>query len=77
MVSIKTFGKPCSGAKTLGWEYSIGYLENIFENLGIEPYSNEMFSEMRFWINEVGWKTRSWWILRKRHWWFFVVVRNN
>jgi hypothetical protein len=27
MVSIKTLGKPCSGAKTLGWEHSIGYLK--------------------------------------------------
>jgi hypothetical protein len=48
MVSIMTFGKPCSGAKTLGWEHSIWEFENIFENLGIVPYSNEMFSEMRF-----------------------------
>jgi hypothetical protein len=48
MVSIMTFGKPCSGAKTLSWDHSIWEFENVFENLGIVPYSNEMFSEMRF-----------------------------
>jgi hypothetical protein len=36
--------KTCSGAKTLGWEYSIGTLKNDFENLGIVFYSTEMFS---------------------------------
>jgi hypothetical protein len=50
MVSIKTFGKPYSGAKTqVGNTQWVS--ENVFENLGIVPYSNEMFSEMRFWIN--------------------------
>jgi hypothetical protein len=47
-----------SRSGTLNWVF-----ENVFKNLGIVPYSNEMFSEMRFWINEVGWKKRSWWIL--------------
>jgi hypothetical protein len=45
IVSIIAFGKPCSGAKTLGWEHSIGTLINDFENLGIVLYSTEMFSE--------------------------------
>jgi hypothetical protein len=44
MINIMTLGKPCSGEKTLGWEHSIWAFENIFENLGIVPYSNEMFS---------------------------------
>jgi hypothetical protein len=44
MVSIIAFGKPCSGAKTLGREHSIGTLINDFENLGIVLYSTEMFS---------------------------------
>jgi hypothetical protein len=35
MVNILTFGKPCSGAKTLGWEHSIRYFENVFKNLEI------------------------------------------
>jgi hypothetical protein len=35
MLNIMTFGKPCSGGKILGWEHSIGYFENVFENLGI------------------------------------------
>jgi hypothetical protein len=48
MVSIMTFGKPYSGAKTLGWEHPIWEFENVFKNLGIVPYSNEIFSEMRF-----------------------------
>jgi hypothetical protein len=30
MVSIITFVKLCSGAKTLGWEHSIGTLKNEF-----------------------------------------------
>jgi hypothetical protein len=33
MVRIKAFGKPCSGAKTLGWEYSIGYLKMILKTM--------------------------------------------
>jgi hypothetical protein len=32
MISIVTFGKPCSGAKTLGWEHSNG----ISKNLGMD-----------------------------------------
>jgi hypothetical protein len=44
MVSIIAFGKLCSGAKTLGWEHSIGTLKNDFENLGIVLYSTEVFS---------------------------------
>jgi hypothetical protein len=44
MINIMTLGKPCNGEKTLGWEHSIWAFENIFENLGIVPYSNEMFS---------------------------------
>jgi hypothetical protein len=39
-----TFGKLCSGAKTLGWEHTIWVFENGFENLGIVPYSNELLS---------------------------------
>jgi hypothetical protein len=44
MISIIAFGKPCSGAKTLGWEHSNGTLKNDFENLGIVLYSTEVFS---------------------------------
>jgi hypothetical protein len=43
MVSIITFGKPCGGAKTLGWEHSNETLKNDFENLGIVLYSTEVF----------------------------------
>jgi hypothetical protein len=48
MVSIMNFGKPCNEAITRGWEHSIWEFENVFGNLGIVPYSNEMFSEMWF-----------------------------
>jgi hypothetical protein len=43
MVSIIAFGKLCSGAKTLGWEHSVGTLKNDFENLARVVYSTEMF----------------------------------
>jgi hypothetical protein len=33
MVSIMTFGKTCSGAKTLGWEHSNGTLKMISKTL--------------------------------------------
>jgi hypothetical protein len=33
MVSIMTFGKLCSGAKTLGWEHSNGSLKMISQTL--------------------------------------------
>jgi hypothetical protein len=59
MVSIKTFRKPCSGAKTLGWEHSNGTLKNDFENLGIVLYSTEVFSGK--YILENGGKRR-WWV---------------
>jgi hypothetical protein len=50
MVSVIAFGKPCSGAKTLGWEHSNGTLKNDFENLGIVLYSTEVFTrENMFW----------------------------
>jgi hypothetical protein len=39
MISIVTFGKPCSGAKTLGWEHSNG----ISKNLGMDCYSIDGF----------------------------------
>jgi hypothetical protein len=38
-----TFGKPCSGAKTLGWEHSKRDFEIVFENLGIRNYSIDGF----------------------------------
>jgi hypothetical protein len=44
MVSIIAFGKPCGGAKTLGWEHSNGTLKNDFENLRIVIYPTEGFS---------------------------------
>jgi hypothetical protein len=47
MVSIIAFGKPCGGAKTLGWEHSNETLKNDFENLGIVLYSTEVFSGKR------------------------------
>jgi hypothetical protein len=46
MVSIMTFGKPCSGAKTLGWEHSQRILKNAFEKPWGNIYSTEMFSKM-------------------------------
>jgi hypothetical protein len=53
MVSSIAFGKPCSGAKTLGWEHSIGTLINNFKNLGIVLYSAEMFlGKNMFWKME-------------------------
>jgi hypothetical protein len=64
MVSIMTLGKPCSGAKTLGWEHSIWEFENVFENLGIAHYSNEMFSEIRFLKK---WRKKKMADLKKRH----------
>jgi hypothetical protein len=58
--------KPCSGAKTLGWEHSkIGDWENVFENLGVVLYSTEMFSEKRFGQMKLEWITRSWWFYEK------------
>jgi hypothetical protein len=39
MVNIMTFGKLCSGAKTLGWEHSNG----ISKNLGMDYYSIDGF----------------------------------
>jgi hypothetical protein len=33
MISIMTLGKLCSGAKTLGWEHSNGYLKMILKTL--------------------------------------------
>jgi hypothetical protein len=44
MVSIIAFGKPCGGAKTLGWEHSNRALKDDFENLGIVLYSTEVLS---------------------------------
>jgi hypothetical protein len=44
MDSIIAFGKPCGGAKTLGWEHSNGTLKNDFENLGVVLYSTKVFS---------------------------------
>jgi hypothetical protein len=43
MVSIMTFEKLCSGAKTLGWEHSNGTLKKVFENLGVVLYSTNVF----------------------------------
>jgi hypothetical protein len=40
-----TFGKLCSGAKTLGWEHSIGIFENDFKNLRIGNYSIDGFQK--------------------------------
>jgi hypothetical protein len=45
MVSIIAFGKPCSGAKTLGWEHSNWDFKNVFENLGIRNYSIDGFQK--------------------------------
>jgi hypothetical protein len=45
MVSIMTFGKLCSGAETLGWEHSSGFLKNDFKNLGMECYSIDGFQK--------------------------------
>jgi hypothetical protein len=39
MISIMTFGKPCSGAKTLDWEHSNG----ISKNLGMDCFSIDGF----------------------------------
>jgi hypothetical protein len=47
MVSIMAFDKPCSGAKTLGWDTQMD-LENDFENLGIGSYSIEELPKMSF-----------------------------
>jgi hypothetical protein len=35
LISSKTFGNPLVEPKTLGWEHSKGFLENVFENLGV------------------------------------------
>jgi hypothetical protein len=50
------FDKPCSGAKTLGWEHSNGTLKNDFKKLGIVLHSTEMFS--RKYVLENGEKGR-------------------
>jgi hypothetical protein len=52
---------------TLNWVF-----EDVFENLGIVPYSNEMFSEMRFWMEE-----KELVDFMKKALGFFVVVQNN
>jgi hypothetical protein len=52
MVSIMAFDKPCSGAKTLGWDTQMD-LENDFKNLGISSYSIEELPKMSF-ENEMG-----------------------
>jgi hypothetical protein len=59
--------------KTLGWEHSIGY----FENLGIVLFPMKCFQKRGFDLMKLGERRRSWWIYGKRHWWFFVVVWNN
>jgi hypothetical protein len=40
-----TFEKPCSGAKTLGWEHSRMILKDAFENLGMGNYSIDGFEK--------------------------------
>jgi hypothetical protein len=45
VISILAFGKPCCGAKTLGWEHSKGIFENNFKNLGIGNYSIDGFQK--------------------------------
>jgi hypothetical protein len=35
MVSIVAFDKPCSGAKTLGWEHSKKVSKMLSKNLGV------------------------------------------
>jgi hypothetical protein len=46
MVSIMTFGKLCSGAKSLGWKHSNEIFENDFENLGVGSYSIDGFQNV-------------------------------
>jgi hypothetical protein len=46
MISIMNFlEKPCSGAKTLGWEHSNKISKIVFKNLGIGKYSNDGFKK--------------------------------
>jgi hypothetical protein len=37
---ISFLEEPCSGAKTLGWEHSNGYIEMFSKNLGMVSYSD-------------------------------------
>jgi hypothetical protein len=39
MVSIRAFGKLCSGAKTLGWEHTNGTLKNDLK----KPWNSSLF----------------------------------
>jgi hypothetical protein len=45
MNSIRTFGKLCSGAKTLGWERSNGTSKDDFKNLGVVLCSTDGFQK--------------------------------
>jgi hypothetical protein len=58
MVSIITFGKPCSGAKTLGWEHSNGSLKMISKTLGwsdipLMDFKNEFENKVGMYIPEL------------------------
>jgi hypothetical protein len=35
LISKKAFGNPLVEPKTLGWEHSKSFLENVFESLGV------------------------------------------
>jgi hypothetical protein len=65
MISIKVFGKTCSGAKNSRMGKLSEKFQNGFENLGV------VSTPLKYFLNDFGtngiglWKERSWWFYKK------------
>jgi hypothetical protein len=65
MISIKVFGKTCSGAKNSRMGKLLKKFRKWFRKPWSSIYSTKMFLN-DFWKNGVGlWKKRSWWFYKK------------
>jgi hypothetical protein len=63
LISSKSFGKPSSGAKTLGWEHSKSFLKNVFENLGVACTPLKCFTKRLLANDDAHGGQRRWWFL--------------
>jgi hypothetical protein len=75
LISSKASGNPLVEPKTLGWEHSKSFLENVFETLGVASTPLKCFT--------IGFE--QWWcswrimelVVFKWHWWSLGIHRNN